>query len=517
MADLDLELLERVARWCAEAGRQTTPAGIRAALGGLTWDELLAARALLADPPPGRPLGPQALADLARGGTVDQVIEREREGRSPAAPEGGPAAPPAQAAPPPRPVRARAGARAAAARPVLVVRKPSAPASAAAPPRPALPLLDELLLPPGRNTLEQLIRRHGGRRPALLAALAASHRRPDAAPLADADLDRLLAHHGLDRAYRRRERDEVLHAVRAAGGILARAAAALGHDAAGLAAALARLEATAEVETYRAARRADLAGRGTLSERAHLLLTEGERLADLGLLEAVTADLRARLPEHLRALGASREPLPLALARSLSLPDGGVADLATRLGMDLGRAPPPAGGDAPRPAAGSRAPPRFREGQVARGPRPARAAGGARGGPSRPGAGPRGGEVQARRPSTGSSTRPPGGAGPADRRPRDPRAGGPAGRGRPAPRGGPGTGASRSSAPRPPSARPTSAAGPGRSGGAGPSAGRGAPTARPAGARPPPGRGGTGRPTRPPGRPAARGSRPPGGRPPRTP
>ena len=67
MAELDTELLERVARWCAEAGRQTGVAEIRAALAPLGWDELLTVRALLVDPPPARPLGPHALAELARG------------------------------------------------------------------------------------------------------------------------------------------------------------------------------------------------------------------------------------------------------------------------------------------------------------------------------------------------------------------------------------------------------------------------------------------------------------------
>src|SRR5512138_1606779 len=81
MAELDAETLERVARWCAEAGRQTGASEIRAALGSLGWDELLALRALLADPPPARPLGPYALADLARGAPADVAAEREREGR----------------------------------------------------------------------------------------------------------------------------------------------------------------------------------------------------------------------------------------------------------------------------------------------------------------------------------------------------------------------------------------------------------------------------------------------------
>src|SRR5512142_1165725 len=108
MADLDPELLERVIRWCAEAGRQTGAAEIRAALSPLGWDEILNVRALLADPPPARPLGPAALADLARGTPADVAAEREREGRyrperepSTAPPETG-AAPDALPRPPPR-------------------------------------------------------------------------------------------------------------------------------------------------------------------------------------------------------------------------------------------------------------------------------------------------------------------------------------------------------------------------------------------------------------------------------
>src|SRR5512133_1522174 len=101
MAELDAEMLERVARWCAEAGRQAGAAEIRAALGSLGWDELLAVRALLADPPPARPLGPYALADLARGAPADVAAEREREGRYRREPEAADAgAPPDGAAPP---------------------------------------------------------------------------------------------------------------------------------------------------------------------------------------------------------------------------------------------------------------------------------------------------------------------------------------------------------------------------------------------------------------------------------
>jgi len=126
MADLDRETVERVARWCAEAGRTAAPAEIRAALSVLGWDELLAARALLADPPPTRPLGPYALADLARGVPPDQAAERERDGRYPRPPpapdaEAGPAAEPpaASATTPPQPRKRRSR------RATVVVRKPA--------------------------------------------------------------------------------------------------------------------------------------------------------------------------------------------------------------------------------------------------------------------------------------------------------------------------------------------------------------------------------------------------------
>src|SRR5512145_2996860 len=99
MADIDSELIERAIRWCAEAGRQTTPAQVRVALESLKWDELLAARALLADPPPVIPLGPFALADVARGAPADVAAERERAGgyasaHAEAAPQTAPSPPP---------------------------------------------------------------------------------------------------------------------------------------------------------------------------------------------------------------------------------------------------------------------------------------------------------------------------------------------------------------------------------------------------------------------------------------
>jgi len=515
MADLDTELVERVARWCAEAGRTTGAEEIRAALGGLGWDELLTARALLADPPPARPLGPYALADLARGVPPDLAAERERTSRYPQGPA--PEAPqaPHRATGPTaaKPLPARKGAR-KSRRATVLVRKP-APPPAPPPPAPGLPLLDELLLPRGRIELARLLRKHGAARPRLLAALAEAHRRPDGLPIADADLDRLLTHHGQARAFLRRERDALLHALRAAGGVRARAAAALGYAPEALDGALARAGATAEAEKLRDTKRRELRTRGsTLSEKVRLVVADPERLEDLGLLADFEADLKVRLPEHLKALARGGEPLALALAGSVSMPVGPVHDLATRLGLSLGGAggrgalpgsrPLPSaggGGDRERPPRGDRPPRTDRPG----GGRP----GGDRPYGARPSAGrppgdrPGGGRPFRDRPSAG---RPPadrpGGGRPFGARPGAGRTAGerPAGR--------PGGFAPR--APRPvddrPASRPSPSAGrpAGRPVGADrpPFASRPSSAGRPPGGTRPAGPGAAGR-----GRPPARGPR----------
>jgi hypothetical protein len=407
MAELEQETIERAMRWCAEAGRQTTPDEVRAALGSLGWDQLLTVRALLAASPPARPLGPHALADLGRGVPVDVAAERERQERYPrpvpAPSPGAPAAPPASVTAAPKKRETKASRR--TRRGQIVVRKvvASRPTMAIEPPR--LPLLEELFLPAGRGELERLIRTHGGRRPRLVETIAMTHRRADGAPVGDVDLDAALEHHGLDRAFARRERDELRHAVRAAGGVLAQAAAALGHDLASLGAAIARLALDADVKRLRDARRRDLRSRATLSERALLLVGSADKMADLELLEEFELDLKARLPEHLRALSTTGEPLELGLARTLSLPGASVRLLLERLGVDLRAAIAPS-----RPAASE--PPQ---------------------------AGPR---------STARSHGRPGGARPPSRRPAGvgPKIDRPAGS-RPASR--------RPSAPRPPGSRPT--------------------------------------------------------------
>ena len=361
MAEVDAELIERVARWCAEAGRQAGTAEIRRAIAPLSWDELLALRALVADPPPTRPLGPHALADLARGAPPDIAAERERGGRYRPEPD---AAPPTAPSPSPRSSRSPSsprGTRRPARGPGVVIRRARDVPSVVPHPPPALPPIDDLLRPEGRSTLERLVRAHGARRPALAAALAAGWQRDGGLPPDEQDLSRLIEHHGLTRAFERRERDELLHALRAAGGVRPAAASRLGlADPAALDAALARLGASANAERIRDERRADLRGRATLSERVRLLLGDEARLRDLGLVPEFEDDLRARLPEHLRALRTAPGPLSVALARSLSLVPAEARAIARRFGLDVeGRAPPrprPAEAGRPRPAA----PPRPR-------------------------------------------------------------------------------------------------------------------------------------------------------------
>jgi hypothetical protein len=509
MAELELETIERAVRWCAEAGRQTTAEEVRAALATLGWDQLLAVRALLADPPPARPLGPQALADLGRGVQADVAAEREREQRYPHA-VAGPPAPPVLArseASVPAP-RARSSQRARRAQ--VVVRKAAVASRPATPPlarRP--PLIEELLLPAGRGELERLLRKHGGRRPLLVAAIGATHRRADGLAIGDADLDAVLEHHGLDRSFLRRERDELRHAVRAAGAVLARAAAALGHDLASLGAAISRLGLDAEVKRLREDRRADLRARATLSERALLLVGSADLLADLELLEAFELDLKERLPGHLRALSGTGEALELGMARTLAIPGSAIGPLLQRLGIDLRApvpsppgalkpAPPPrprsperapsraAGGRPPvrRPSGDRRAEPRPHRDRPATAPRPGARPPSARGSGSRPSAS----QPAGAGPSTGRSfdRRPPGdrraGSRPSvDRKPGSRFADGRSPGNRPS--GGRPSG-SRPSADRTPPRRPSDGRPPRRRPGGGPSSGPRRP-GQPRGRRPP--------------------------------
>ncbi len=383
MLEIDDELVARTIDWCSEARRPVSADEVRAALSLLSWDELLAVRAVLADPPPTHPLGPVALVDLARGTAPEVAADRERR-RCEAD------LPPFSSMDPER-LPVVAGARledSHRSRPRLGTEPPAlahekAKGGASGPvirrardrvkPKPrqpdrVLPLVDDLLASEGRTVLERLIRQHGARRAKIAAALANGWRCADGTAPGEEELSRLLDLHGLARGFESRERDELLHALRAAAGLRTRAADAVGVTPAVFDTALERLGASGEADSIRAAHRDELRRRATLSERVRMLLGEAERLADLDLLAEIEADVRARLPQLVRALRPSRAvPLGMALARSLAVESSDVDALVLRLRLDLGerrtpqRAPSPSGDRPPRPAPVGRGPPRDRD------------------------------------------------------------------------------------------------------------------------------------------------------------
>src|SRR6266702_8838023 len=146
----------------------------------------------IAGPPPARPLGPHALADMARGVAPQAAAARE-ERTPPPASATGPAGPVAEsdapvaesAAEPTRRPRKRRGQPAA---PVVRRARDRQSAPAARAPAALLPLLDELRLSEGRAVLERLLRQLGARPKAITAALATGWRRPDGTPPLSGDL-----------------------------------------------------------------------------------------------------------------------------------------------------------------------------------------------------------------------------------------------------------------------------------------------------------------------------------------
>jgi hypothetical protein len=350
-------MLARAVRWCAESGRPTREDRVRAVLEPLGWDELLAVKATLADPPPGRDLSPADLVALSRA-TAPPSRPAARASRAPAT---------------------RAGRRKAGS----VPRPASAPRirrahdlAAAPPPGPVAPLphLDELYRESGRAEIGRLVRRLGGNRLAILADLASRWSDAAGSPPSSADLDRLLEHHGLARGFAERERALFLHGVGKHGGVVVRMARELGMSPEDVRGAIDRLELRPAVDSIREVRRGRLERKATLSERARLLDEEADALADLGLLAGFEADLRRRLPDHLRALAVGgRSPSAVDLGRSLSLSRGAADRLVTHFALKLRPSPPErtersgrgsaprrpgARGAAPRRSPGSPPPPR---------------------------------------------------------------------------------------------------------------------------------------------------------------
>jgi hypothetical protein len=383
MPELDPEIVARALRWCAESGRPSSEAAVRAVLEPLRWDELLAVRAVLADPPPARGLGPEELVAAARPGGAA------------AAGAGAPSAEPP--APRPAPERAEPAARRrgrSATRRALGpnIRRAADRAGEPPPPEPVRLPLDDLYREEGRAELERMVRRLGANRIALLAELGATWLHGDGTPAGPDDLRDLLAHHRLARGFEERERALLLHQLRKAGGVRVRAARDLRWTVADLDAAVRRLGLGGPVSALREARGRALLGKATLAERARLLDEEVEALEDLGLARELEEDLRRRLPEHLRALGSgtARGSSRAALARSLSLSREAVDRLEERLALGLPSAPPPRGdrpGRRERSGLRDRIERRARPDRPPRGDRPDRRDGPGRKGPRPPAAG----------------------------------------------------------------------------------------------------------------------------------
>jgi hypothetical protein len=188
MPEIDLEFLDRAVRWCAESGRPARAEELRALLEPLSWDALLAVKATLADPPPGRDLSPADLIALSRGAApASKPSLRE------------PAAPAARA------TRAK-GSRAPRAASAPRIRRARDQVSAGTPGAVPLPFLDGLFRESGRAEIGRLVRRLGANRIAILSDLASRWSAGDGTPPTGPDLDRLLEHHGLTRGFAERER-----------------------------------------------------------------------------------------------------------------------------------------------------------------------------------------------------------------------------------------------------------------------------------------------------------------------
>ena len=86
----DDDLLARAAWWCAASGRPAAEEELRAALEPLSWDQLLAVKAVLADPPPPGFEGAAGLLRLARAGPapVRPAADAAPSPSPPAAPGG---------------------------------------------------------------------------------------------------------------------------------------------------------------------------------------------------------------------------------------------------------------------------------------------------------------------------------------------------------------------------------------------------------------------------------------------
>lgn len=366
--DVPTPVAVAVSDYCRRAGAPAAPRAVRDALSTLLAADDFRVRAVTDAEPPVRPLGPFAVVDLARGTPPDTAGLRERSGYytlveevlalqdaqpvggpSPApvtAPDAGaeasrPSAPPSPAPATPAPEPGRRS------RSTPPVPQGSSVAERIAPRRraaqsPAEPRgrftqveaerspLEALEGPSGRTTLETLLAQHG-HRPALLRALAQGYAGRRGSDPSAAELDALLAAHGLIAAVEESERSLVLAALSENRGALGRVAWAMGLRGQELEGLISRLGLAVEVDRLRERFRREALNPASWTARLDLL---GRRkyLEDLGIERDFDERLRADLARELKAAGAGENGQP-GLARRLGAPPTLVGRALERLGL----------------------------------------------------------------------------------------------------------------------------------------------------------------------------------------
>jgi len=358
--DVPTPVAVAVSDFCRRAGSPAAPRAVREALSTVGEQDDFRVRAVTDAEPPVRPLGPLAVVDLARGTPAEVAALRERSGyyalvqevldlQDARAPLPGPApagadAPPATASPPFAPERPTATAPSPVRDtppPPPTVAERIAPrrrtARSPAPPRGRFTNveagrqpLEALEEPAGRATLVSLLRQHGHRL-ALLRALAQGYVGGHGEPTA-AELDALLASHGLLDQVESAERELVRAALSEHRGALGRVAWALGLRRSELDALVTRLGLHAEVDRLRERFRRETLAPSSWTARLDLL---GRRkyLEDLGVEQDFEERLRNDLLRELRAAGVPADDAPAALARRLAVSPTLVTRALERLGL----------------------------------------------------------------------------------------------------------------------------------------------------------------------------------------
>jgi hypothetical protein len=359
--DVPTPVAVAVSDYCRRAGAPASPRAVREALSALPESDDFRVRAVTDAEPPVRPLGPFAVVDLARGTPPDTAGLRERSGyyalveemlllqdardpapavpdttpraETPRSPIGLPASPPpavsAAEALPERPAAPTVAERIAPRR--RTAQSPAEPRGRFTQVETERAPLETLGEPAGRNTLEQLLLQHA-HRPALLRALAQGYVGQRGSDPTAAELDALLAEHGLIAAVEDSERGLILAALKEHRGALGRVAWALGLRGQEVESLVSRLGLAEEVGRLRERFRREALNPASWTARLDLL---GRRkyLEDLGVEREFHDRLRADLQRELQAPRGDGEDAPAGLARRLGASPTLVSRALDRLGL----------------------------------------------------------------------------------------------------------------------------------------------------------------------------------------